>query len=301
MSFYIRTVPGHPHQAWKITDRAAHRLGVSNPEQGPGCYFRAEGHETIWDAIKRGATGWFEPDGVSPFHKTKLAPGQYYKRISRPIDQHPNDSFGWSPGADDDRDFIASAQTQLLTLLRQMEEICRTIHPCDDNMNAYGHEIRNIIILSCTEVEMHWRGILSSNGISKKLYNRNDYVKLEEAMRLSAYSVSMNHYPWLSSFLPFQAWAPNSTLTLEWYDAYNGVKHNRENEFHKASLRHAFQAICACAIMLHAEFGIHAKKGMGAELYSYFSIDAVPAWPLGEVYLYPYDEPNGWIAKSFWG
>jgi hypothetical protein len=71
------------------------------------------------------------------------------------------------------------------------------------------------------------------------------------------------------------------------YDAYNATKHNREGEFAKATLAHAFQAISACVVMMAADFGTAAGLDDDAELNSFFQLASIPAWPLGDVYLNP--------------
>src|SRR6185437_10730422 len=116
MPYYLRTVPGYTPQAWKVEGGVAVRLGITNPEGGPGSYFRGEDDEDVWDVMRR-STPWFE-NGENPFHETVLPPGHYYPRIARPIDQHPDESPGWSPGAAKDTNFIAEARTQLIVLSR---------------------------------------------------------------------------------------------------------------------------------------------------------------------------------------
>ena len=106
MSYYLRIVPGAPPQAWKIDDSVAVRVGVTNPEGGAGTYFKADPGETIWTAIRRQAPSWFDVDGSCPFHQTVLRPGEFYPRIVRPIDQHPQDAVGWSPSARTERSVI---------------------------------------------------------------------------------------------------------------------------------------------------------------------------------------------------
>jgi hypothetical protein len=60
MSYYIRALRDLPLEVWKIDDEEALRLGITNARGGAGTYFkRAEG-ETIWDTIRRQATGWFK-------------------------------------------------------------------------------------------------------------------------------------------------------------------------------------------------------------------------------------------------
>ena len=66
-------------QVWKIENDIAVRVGVTNPEAGPGTHFKAEPGERIWEAIRR-MTPWFEPYGQCPIHKAVLNPGEFYSR-----------------------------------------------------------------------------------------------------------------------------------------------------------------------------------------------------------------------------
>jgi hypothetical protein len=287
MTFYLRVVPGAPMQVWNVDNGVAVRVGVTNPEGGAGTYFRAEPGETIWEAIQR-QTPWFDPDGRNPFHESVFRPGQFYPRMARPIDQHPNEAPGWSPGAHIEANVVAVARGQLTTLTRQLDRICQTVHPSKENFNAFGHDIRNLLILACTEVENHWRGVLIANGATKERYDTRDYVALQEAMRLGEYAVAFPNYPWLEPHRPYNGWGSTGRPTQElvWYDAYNAVKHNREAEFARATLRYAFEAISACVVMMAAQFGLPAGLGHRSELQSFFQLSAVPVWQLYGVFMY---------------
>lgn len=304
MNYYIRcflTPSGPSTQVWKIDDCTAVRVGVTNPESGPGTFFQAELGESIWDALRR-MTPWFETDGECPFHKTVLKPGEYYRRMARPIDQYPHEAPGWSPGAQHEANIMAIARGQLTALMRQLDRICQTVHPTQATFATFGHDIRNLLILACTEVESHWRGVLVANGETRDRFSTNDYVKLCAAMRLDAYAVSFPNYPWLAPVSPFAGWGTTDKPSQElgWYDAYNAVKHSRETEFERGTLEHAFAAVTACAIMMVAEFGIPAGLGQGSELRAFFNISATPTWPLSEVYIFAYGEgQGGWTAVRY--
>ena len=121
-------------------------------------------------------------------------------------------------------------------------------------------------------------------------------------MRLDEYAVDFPNYPWLTPIKPFARWGSTDSPTREllWYDSYNAVKHNREAEFERATLGHAFAAVTACSIMMAAQFGIPAGLGQRSELQSFFHFSAVPAWPLSEVYIYPYGEGSGeWTGVPY--
>jgi hypothetical protein len=289
MSYYIRALRDLPSEVWKIDDDEAVRLGITNARGGAGTYFKRNDGETIWDAIHRQAAGWFEPTGTNPFHESVFEPGQFYPRMARPTNEAPSETLGGNPGAASGSNFIALARGQLKALTRQLDQICQTVHPVDETLFVYGHEIRNLLILACTEAEMHWRGILVANGIDQARYDTRSYVKLHNPMRLGDYTVRFPAFPWLPPVCPFGGWGStgNPTQDLPSYDAYNATKHNREGEFAKATLAHAFQAISACVVMMVAEFGPTAGLDEDPELSSFFQLESVPAWPLSDVYLNP--------------
>jgi hypothetical protein len=302
MSCYLRVIPNASFlEPWNIESDVAVRIGIENPQHGAGTYFRAAPGETIWDAIRR-QTPWFEPNGQSPFYKAGLQPGEYYPRIARPIDNHPHEAPGWSPGAPHEANAVAIARSQVTVLTRQLDRICQTVHPTERTFETFGHDIRNILILACTEVEAHWRGVLTANGMERAHYTTNDYVRLLRAMKLGQYAVTFPSYPWLEAIRPYKDWGSTGkpTKELKWYDSYHAVKHDREAEFERATLRHAFEATSACVIMMAAQFGLREGIGVHTEVQSFFHFFAVPAWTPSEVYIFPYGEPTPeWSPVDF--
>jgi hypothetical protein len=158
------------------------------------------------------------------------------------------------------------------------------------------------LILACTEVESHCRGVLNANGVAGERLSMNDYVKLRAAMRLDEYAIAFPSYPWLEPIRPFFGWGSTGkpTQDLPWYDAYNAVKHDRENKFERANLASVFAAVAACAIMIEAQFGLPDGLGLGSDLMAFFEFAEVPSWPLAELYIYPYsDERPNWEAVNY--
>jgi len=60
---------------------------------------------------------------------------------------------------------VANARSQLTLLVRKLKAICHIVQPSTKTLDAYGHEIRNLLILAATEVEMHWRAVLADDLI----------------------------------------------------------------------------------------------------------------------------------------
>ncbi|HTV32936.1 MAG TPA: hypothetical protein VME69_07515 [Methylocella sp.] len=292
MTYYILSVPGEYNipQIWRIGDGFANRVDVS----GDVSSYKAVPGETICETLRRLNPFWFEPERL--FRETELGPGEFYPRMWRPpVPTFNHGSFPeWNPSAQQETGIakiIAIAQSQLTTLTRQLGGICQTVQPEEKNLDAFGHDIRNLLILACTEAEAHWRNVLVANGITQKqkCYKTGDYVKLLDPMKLDQYAVMFPNYPWLPAFNPFEGWDTTAaTRSLVWYDAYNAVKHDRETQFERASLRRVFEAISACVIMMAAQFGSAEGLGQGSELRSFFHLSCIPDWPLSAYYIPPF-------------
>jgi hypothetical protein len=268
-------------------------MGVTNPERGAGTFFRAEPGEDFYDCIRR-QTLWLT-DGVTEgrFHEAALGPGEYYPRMSRPL-ALARESMLWSRSVLTEKDFVANSRGQLTSLTRKLQTICQTVQPSEKNLGAFGHEIRNLLILAASEAEMHWRGVLVANGRLLPKFNSNEYVKLIEPLKLLDYAITLHDFPDLQPVRPFAGWSKGDpTNTLGWYNAYNGVKHNREDEFERGNLRHAVEAVSACIALQVAQFG---PTALNAELLGSFGL-RVPDWSIGEMYLSPMTSPD-WTPVS---
>jgi hypothetical protein len=272
-------------QVWWIGDGVANPVGVTG-EMYP---YKAGPGETIWDTLQRLNPFWFEPECL--FHKTDLGPGEFYPRMWRPPAPTFKSSPEWNPSAQQDTgiaNIIAIARGQLTTLTRQLDRICQTVQPEEKNLDAFGHDIRNLLILACTEAEAPWRGVLVANCVTQDRYTTNDYVKLRAPMKLDEYGVMFPNYPWLPAFKPYDGWNTDKPpCSLGWYDGYNAVKHNRETQFGRATLRHGFEAISACVVMMVAQFGSDEGLGQDSELRSFFHLSGIPDWPLSQYYIPP--------------
>jgi hypothetical protein len=221
------------------------------------------------------------------FFPLKLAAGEYYLRMARTTHDRMKESPGFHPGNTQYSELIETSRGQLVALREQLERIFRTVHPVPANYGAYGHDIRNLLILAATEVEAHWKGVLTANGVAGG--NTNDYVKLLPAMKLDEYALRLPFYPWLPEVAPFSGWSSTApTRSLSWYDAYNAVKHDREKEFQRGTLLHTLEAVCGCAVMIFAQFGV-SGSAYRAEISTFFEIAASPKWDPSEVY---------WMVRS---
>lgn len=208
--------------------------------------------------------------------------GQFHPRIFRPVS-----ALSGSPV---DNVILTNANSRLKALLDFLETICRTVYPESKlnglgeevgNLAIYGHDIRNGMLMACTEVEAQLKGILRANHIRAE--STADYVKLCGTLRLRDYEIDFLSYSCLNNRRPFDSWdALLPSKSIAWYDAYNAVKHDRESDFPKARLEHLIDSIAAVAILLVAQFGPdRVRLGSMALTFSH-------EWQLDDYYIAPF-------------
>lgn len=235
------------------------------------------------------------------FIELKMLPGQYYPRIARPGSVAALHELGETPDINDEltRSRIV-AQGQLRALVGKLLTVCEVVHPEGDNLHSYGNDIRNLLILACTEFEVHCRNIMISNEYSSKCFRTNDYVKINGPLRLEEYGVVLDIMPWLGLLSPFEGWYKDTpTKSLVWYDAYNAVKHDRERNFKQAKLVHVINSVVACYIMLCAQYGNDFVEDWVSSGSPFFNLVKKPNWDVDELYVPPFRGAYSKVFLSF--
>jgi hypothetical protein len=294
MKYYSRVIHGEetPSDVWEIENEIAQRIDVVPSDLGT---HRAESGEDVLTTLRKRFQG-------SDFYELEKEPGEYFPCMARPSTCAQADSPGHSPDKSDK--FMharATSSGQLHSLIGQLEQICRVVHPgrgC--NQQAFGHEIRNVLILASTEVELQWKTVMAANGVERdKLRSTRDYVKLARPMKLAEYCVELPYYPWLPSIKPFEKWghSTDTSKDLGWYAAYNNVKHDREFHFADATLERAFQAVTAFFVMLCAQYGWDFALKGDASFRAFLRLSDAPTWDHSEIYVPPYN--GSWRAKDY--
>ncbi|RWO30642.1 MAG: hypothetical protein E5X67_19085 [Mesorhizobium sp.] len=282
---------GSAQGIWYFDGTVATLVGVSKPLNNESSHVVLPSGEDIFDAVGAKLARLIPQSAPFSFERTHLKPGEYYPRMARVIDQHvgvPNPVYH-CPGSNTVESQLAIMRGQLVSLTHKLTEICQTVHPSPSNFKVYGHEVRNLLILACTEVEMHWRGVLEANGVSGRFTTLN-YVALQSAMRLGEFGILLPYYPWMKEVRPFEGWdSARPTESLPWYRAYNAVKHDREGSFEEGTLSHAIDAVVACAVMLIAQFGQMEAFRWRSEFGYFFQVASKPNWKISESYIHPYD------------
>ena len=227
--------------------------------------------------------------------KIALAHNQSYQSIYRPIYTEHNSNWfvpfkDGKPTKEVYRDMpITNLQEysnrlrQLEIVLNDLDNVFKVITPDRYNKKVYGHAIRDIIILSCTEIDMMMKDILKKNGLSKVRYTTGDYIKLLPALKLNDYQVGFYRYG-MNSYSPFWRWIPKCpSQSIWWYNAYNNVKHDRELYFKQANLGNAINCVMAFVIILIAQYG-YRNELWNESVGRIIRVDKEPQWDLKDFY-----------------
>ena len=180
------------------------------------------------------------------------------------------------------------------SLLMEIKELFRSVEPDEVNDKAYGHRMRELLILLCTEVEANLVSVLKANFPAKvakvrdsgKYLNISDYQKLKDVMYLDKYLVRLADYKG-RQYSPFRNWTSRgkSSETLPWYAAYNSVKHDRETNFRLACMENVLNAAAALHILQLAQWGSGLFGLLQGARKSVFVTVEQPEIQLGEIYV----------------
>lgn len=193
--------------------------------------------------------------GAIDVQETKLDVGSTVSGVWRPGLYYDSDVL---QGLDQTNADLRWAEQSLLLLVQRIDEILLFVEPTPQSLSSYGHKLRELLILSCTEVEAHWRYHLkrSEVPIGANGYTTKDYVKLLEPLRLSEYEIQLPRYAGIPAIRPFKAWNNTApTQSLPWYAAYNAAKHDAKENFSAATLLACIEAIAANIALFSVRFG----------------------------------------------
>ncbi|GBR36408.1 hypothetical protein [Gluconobacter kondonii] len=234
-------------------------------------------------------------ESLIAFTKYEGKIGDYNPRIWRGLfSNHGNKFFNDFPGKYFNRSSWVSSRISSKNIYSDLENIFRFIEPNYQNLNTFSHKLREILIIACTEVECIMRMICDDN-VEKEDIPRNNFYKtehyfnLKEAMKLGEWSLTLKNYSGLQPLKPFELWLEeNPTKSLFWYDAYNKVKHHREENIREATLLNVLNAVSAIHILNSAQYGPEIYSDQYGNEYSPFDLLSAPYFGIQNVQVMNY-------------
>jgi hypothetical protein len=222
-----------------------------------------------------------------------------YRRIARPFS---GTDGGWMTNDidqyfEDTRNIanLAHSVRAMQLLDTEIQRIFDYVEPDDQNLQCFSHELYALFLRACTEFESNAKGVLIANGYNprKSQWNAQDYCKLNQAMKLNEYVVTV--LPWQGAkriVTPFSGWGSGHALT--WYQNYNIVKHSRSEKFAYASLENTVLAVTGVLALLFAQFNMYAFDAHHAT--AHFTLDhSVWSHPRSSFAL---KTPSSWLPEE---
>lgn len=140
-----------------------------------------------------------------------------------------------------------------LSIERMLEDTRRFVAASYENKNTYSDEFAKIILLSCSEIDSILKIICKLKGVEKKdsEYNMKLYVQVLSEfknIRESAYSPDLSTYIDEKALIvyPFKEMDNHKKYGgLEWWSAYQALKHNRLESATSGNLYNAVSSVAA--------------------------------------------------------
>ncbi|HDS1772027.1 hypothetical protein NPS33_05770 [Pseudomonas putida] len=225
--------------------------------------------------------------------RSEMVLGTYYPRIWRGVSSNCKYYRGYKPEYNGPLGYSVRNQSLVaaFSLFDGLSSLFKCIEPDARNDKVYGHRIRELLMLACTEVESSLRSVLNANTAPSQVkvrLNTSDYIRLLPVLKLSDYVLSLNGYPGYRYVQPFKFWdSQQPTKSIGWYDAYNSVKHDREGDFNKATFESLVDAMAAVHILILAQWGpeVFAESSLGYS--SPFHAISHPVFEANEQYICP--------------
>jgi len=183
--------------------------------------------------------------GFELIEKKRLDIGWKYKHIWKPLM-----NIHIEKELDITQVELFHSKRDLGILIQKLQEILLFIEPSEDGLKAYSHKIRELLFLACSDLE---------STLKKYKFAKNermkDYIEILKFVDLTKYKISLVGYAKPYKCSPFENWNKDEAAkSLPWYEAYNKIKHNREDNFHFATLENCINAIAANLIMFAVRF-----------------------------------------------
>jgi len=189
-------------------------------------------------------------------------------------------------------------------ILSELEKIFEYIEPSDEALSVFSYRIHALLMRTCIEIEANFKAIFNENKFTppqRRHIDMRDFRKIDVTHHLSSYEISLPIWHGKAKiFKPFQPWflmrgkPSNNVVKLPWYDAYNVSKHDRHEQFKKASFEQLINAVAGLTIVISSQFQSESysagTRGLAASGYDYYQ-DAMRPTTGG---LFRIQYPNDW-------
>lgn len=132
----------------------------------------------------------------------------------------------------------------------ELNKISDYIELDEDNFKTFSLELRKLIILASSEFENVTKGICNLLDITKE-YNFSNMKTISKKLVESfptLYDADVSILDIDYTFKPLSEWKNENVP--DWWEAYNGAKHNRYANFRSSNFENAIYAIAALKLVV---------------------------------------------------
>ena len=232
-----------------------------------------------------------------------------FHRIFRPVNPVLTNA-GYSSGAYiSHKEYCQSGHSYVrafLLIMKDLQNLFEYIEPSQESMDTYSYKIHSLFMRICIEIEANFKAILNENIYTPKVnrfgqqvFNISVYKLVNYSHHLSSYKVGLSQWAGkeLLTFEPFKNWNIQNGK-VEWYQAYNKSKHDRQDNFRLANMRNLLNAAAGLLVLISSQFRREDFSPSYSRLISGGSFELGMEPSLGELFLIKF--PNDWTEEEIY-
>ena len=149
-----------------------------------------------------------------------------------------------------------------LALEKDLENLSRYVEFCQSNFECYSLEMARILLAAASEVDIVAKQLcqkLNSGSTADSIHKYRNEIKTVYP-NLPNFKVTIPRFG--LNLTPWSNWKQNSGVP-HWWTAYNKVKHHRDTDFDKASLKNVLNAVSGLFVII---LYFYKEKAENAEL-----------------------------------
>lgn len=141
---------------------------------------------------------------------------------------------------------------RFLYLETKLKELSNYIQIDQRNFNVFSIEIMSLYLSACSEIEAVYKAISNKTGQQYNFDNfRSDFSSITDKDLLLEEVSFRNNSLKFKPFQDIESKVQNQFISIKWWKDHNLIKHNRELNFHNATLENFLNSLSALNLYFH--------------------------------------------------
>ncbi len=160
----------------------------------------------------------------------------------------------------------------LLAIERELDEISRFVEFDEKNFDCFSIEIARLLLTSAAEVDVACKQVCK--GINQKSKANNIHKYRNEIVAafpgIPQFQVILPRFG--LTLMSWDGWNKPDGVPF-WWSAYNKIKHHRDSEYHRASLKNVLNAVAGLFVIVLHLYKDKANRGQLDPLPQLLQVD----------------------------